>query len=213
MQRASDRPVRTFSDRLRRPQVRRVGVCRTRRSKPGDRSPDVPGRARRLGHPAPPWRSNSTNHSPTPQRCQHGWSRRKPAGTSPSPSTGDAGDELFGGYDRYRAVALATRMDRLSPAIRGWLGGPVARRIPTSVRAKTRLRSVKRFLERVDQTPERRYPRLGGDVRRVEPDRASTPTTSSITSAGSADRANGVRPPTPPRSSSMLSAPRAVATR
>ncbi len=32
--------------------------------------------------------------------------------------TGDAGDELFGGYDRYRAVALAARLDHLPAAAR-----------------------------------------------------------------------------------------------
>ena len=71
--------------------------------------------------------------------------------------TGDAGDELFGGYDRYRAVALAARMDQLPSSLRGWLGGPLARVVPSSVRAKTRLRQVKRFLERVNLSPERRY--------------------------------------------------------
>ena len=71
--------------------------------------------------------------------------------------TGDAGDELFGGYDRYRAVALGAQLDRLPPAVRNWLGGPLAHWLPASSRAKTRLRAVKRFLERVNQTPERRY--------------------------------------------------------
>jgi len=71
--------------------------------------------------------------------------------------TGDAGDELFGGYDRYRAVALAAQLDRLPPALRSWLGGPVARAIPASSRAKTRLRAAQRFLARVNQGPDHRY--------------------------------------------------------
>ncbi len=71
--------------------------------------------------------------------------------------TGDAGDELFGGYDRYRAVALASQTDRLPPGLRRWLGGPVARLIPASSQAKTRLRSVQRFLRQVNQAPDRRY--------------------------------------------------------
>ena len=71
--------------------------------------------------------------------------------------TGDAGDELFAGYDRYRAVALAAWLDRLPDAPRRFLGGPVARALPTSVKAKTRLRQVRRMLEGIAQSPEARY--------------------------------------------------------
>jgi asparagine synthase (glutamine-hydrolysing) len=71
--------------------------------------------------------------------------------------TGDAGDELFAGYDRYRAVALAAVMDRLPAGPRAALSGPVARSIPTSARAKTRLRSVRRWLEAVGDEPVARY--------------------------------------------------------
>jgi asparagine synthase (glutamine-hydrolysing) len=71
--------------------------------------------------------------------------------------TGDAGDELFAGYDRYRAVALAAWLDRLPDAPRNFLGGPVARTLPTSVKAKTRLRQVRRMLEGIGQGLETRY--------------------------------------------------------
>ncbi|MDB5349506.1 MAG: asparagine synthase, glutamine-hydrolyzing [Planctomycetota bacterium] len=73
--------------------------------------------------------------------------------------TGDAGDELFAGYDRYRAVALAAMLDRLPAGTRGVLAGPVARAIPASSRAKTRLRKVRRLLEGIAETPEVRYAR------------------------------------------------------
>ncbi len=71
--------------------------------------------------------------------------------------TGDAGDELFAGYDRYRAVALSAMIDRLPEGPRGVLSGPLARALPTSVRAKTRLRAVRRWLEAVGDEPVARY--------------------------------------------------------
>jgi asparagine synthase (glutamine-hydrolysing) len=71
--------------------------------------------------------------------------------------TGDAGDELFAGYDRYRAVALAAWLDRLPEGTRNFLGGPVARGVPTSVKAKTRLRQIRRMLEGIGQSPQARY--------------------------------------------------------
>ena len=71
--------------------------------------------------------------------------------------TGDAGDELFAGYDRYRAVALAGWFDRLPSGPRSLLRGPIARALPASVRAKTRLRRVRRLLEAIGTSPLDRY--------------------------------------------------------
>ena len=71
--------------------------------------------------------------------------------------TGDAGDELFAGYDRYRAVALAALLDRLPVGSRNVLSGPIARALPVSVKAKTRLRKVRRMLEGVSEAPVDRY--------------------------------------------------------
>ena len=71
--------------------------------------------------------------------------------------TGDGGDELFAGYDRYLAVDLAAKLDRLPGFIRSILTSRIWQRLPASVEQKSRIRRVKRFLEALGQSPERRY--------------------------------------------------------
>ncbi|WP_406698040.1 asparagine synthase (glutamine-hydrolyzing) [Singulisphaera sp. Ch08] len=71
--------------------------------------------------------------------------------------TGDAGDELFAGYDRYRAIALASLTDRLPAGSRRVLQGPIARALPVSTRAKTPMRKVRRWLEGIGEEPVARY--------------------------------------------------------
>lgn len=62
--------------------------------------------------------------------------------------SGDGGDELALGYDRYRAIALSDRLKCNLPApLLKFLSGPLARRIPSSSRAKTRGRRIRSFLE------------------------------------------------------------------
>ncbi len=70
--------------------------------------------------------------------------------------TGDAGDELFCGYDRYRAVRIAQRLDLIPGPIRRLMSA-TAGALPTSVRQKSFRRRLKRLLETLSQDPERRY--------------------------------------------------------
>ena len=71
--------------------------------------------------------------------------------------TGDGGDELFVGYDRYLAVDLAAKVDRLPKILRAALTNRIWQRLPASVEQKSRLRQIKRFLAALSQSPERRY--------------------------------------------------------
>ncbi|MGD0041195.1 MAG: asparagine synthase (glutamine-hydrolyzing), partial [Isosphaeraceae bacterium] len=71
--------------------------------------------------------------------------------------TGDAGDELFGGYDRYRALALTELFHRLPAAPRRWIGGTMTRVLPRSARSRTRLRGVERIFERINESAAERY--------------------------------------------------------
>ncbi len=71
--------------------------------------------------------------------------------------TGDAGDELFGGYDRYRALALTELFQRIPDGPRRVLGGTMVRVLPQSARSKTRLRKIQRLFENINEPAEARY--------------------------------------------------------
>jgi asparagine synthase (glutamine-hydrolysing) len=71
--------------------------------------------------------------------------------------TGDAGDELFGGYERYRALGLTEMFHKLPPVSRRILGGTMVRVLPRSARSKTRLRRLGRLFEHINESTESRY--------------------------------------------------------
>ena len=86
--------------------------------------------------------------------------------------TGDAGDELFGGYDRYRALALTELFQRLPAGPRRLLGGTMVRVLPRSARSKSRLRKLQRLFEHINEPAESSLPGLDDDLRRGRPDGA-----------------------------------------
>ena len=71
--------------------------------------------------------------------------------------SGDAGDELFAGYDRYRAVRLAGIIDRFAGPFKRILGWRLWQKIPSSTEQRSLRRRIKRLLLEMQKPPERRY--------------------------------------------------------
>ena len=63
--------------------------------------------------------------------------------------SGDGGDELFGGYDRYRAMHLAKRLQNLPRSF-----GQILSHVP-AIHPKSRLSRIRRFAKSLDLQPQR----------------------------------------------------------
>ncbi|NOZ20344.1 MAG: asparagine synthase (glutamine-hydrolyzing) [Planctomycetes bacterium] len=71
--------------------------------------------------------------------------------------TGDAGDECFAGYPRYRAVKIGELVDKMPKLVKGILSGAGWQGLPASVEQKTFRRRVKKFLAALARDPAQRY--------------------------------------------------------
>jgi asparagine synthase (glutamine-hydrolysing) len=71
--------------------------------------------------------------------------------------TGDGGDELFAGYDRYRAVRLSALVDRLPGPLRRLTASSVWQRLPGGNRRRSFIRRLKRFAAALGRPIQRRY--------------------------------------------------------
>lgn len=71
--------------------------------------------------------------------------------------SGDGGDELFAGYDRYKAVQIAGWFDRLPGPLRKLATLKLWQYFPASVRQKSRRRRIKRLLSALGEPRDRRY--------------------------------------------------------
>ncbi len=70
--------------------------------------------------------------------------------------SGDGGDELFGGYERYRALKLSGQLQSWLPM--SWLNQSwLMKRLPDSNARRSLLRRVRRFCEALGQPPIERY--------------------------------------------------------
>ncbi len=70
--------------------------------------------------------------------------------------SGDGGDELFAGYDRYRALWLSRILQQFLPLHR-LPGIGLVQRLPDSSRRRSVVRRIKRFLGAMAEPPARRY--------------------------------------------------------
>lgn len=76
--------------------------------------------------------------------------------------SGDGGDELFAGYQRYLAVKLASQCDRWPGTLKKILTAKVWQNLPSGAGKNSPLRRIKRFLAALGEAPEKRYLRWVG---------------------------------------------------
>ena len=70
---------------------------------------------------------------------------------------GDGGDELFAGYDRYKATRLSQLLSRAPHGLRRFLSGPFRAAIPNSTRQRSPWRRARRFLETLGMEAVEQY--------------------------------------------------------
>lgn len=70
--------------------------------------------------------------------------------------SGDGSDELFSGYDRYKAARFAANLDRI-PGMQSFLAWPMWQRIPSDMSQRNALRRWKRFSQAMTLAPVARY--------------------------------------------------------
>lgn len=70
--------------------------------------------------------------------------------------SGDGGDELFAGYDRYRALWLSSWLQRAIP-MKSLLGSSWIQRLPTSYRQRSFIRRLQRFGGAINEPTARRF--------------------------------------------------------